>query len=157
MNASNPKLGLAALAVAAVALGGCVTQPRAGAEPAQTVSVDEILASAPRPYGAPDSVACLPRSAYTDVEVINRELLLFHGRGEKMWLNRMRQPCVGLRADRVLAFELRNSRLCDLDTVRGIDTFGGFWSATGARCSLGTFDPVSPHQAELLKAGLSTR
>ena len=157
MNASNPKLRLAVMAVATVALGACATQPHTAARTTQVLSVDEILASAPQPNRESEPVTCLPRSAYTEVEVINPELLLFHGRGEQMWLNRMRRACVGLHFDRVLAFEVRNSRLCDLDTVRGIDTFGGSWSATGARCSLGTFDPVSPQQVELLKAEFSKR
>lgn len=155
MNPTNPNLRLAALVAAGLALGACAMQPQPGVEPARSLSVDEILASAPRPGGVEGAVACLPRNAYTEVEVINPELLLFHGRGEKMWLNRMRQACLGLRLDRTLAFEMRDSRLCDLDTVRGIDNFGGFWSATGARCSLGKFDPVSPEQAELLKTELS--
>ena len=154
MNAS--KFGPAtAIAVASLLLGACATQSQPAANRAPPPTVDEILASAPQPDGDAQSVSCLRSSAYTEVEVINPELLLFHGRGERMWLNRMRQACVGLRLDDALAFEMRNSRLCELDTVRGIDSFGGYWSATSAGCSLGSFDPVSPEQADLLKTELS--
>ena len=154
MNAS--KFGPAtAIAVASLLLGACATQSQPAADRAPPPTVDEILASAPRPDGDVQSVSCLRSSAYTEVEVINPALLLFHGRGERMWLNRMRQACVGLHLDDALAFEMRNSRLCELDTVRGIDNFGGYWSATSAGCSLGSFDPVSPEQADLLKTELS--
>ena len=154
MNAS--KLGpAAAIAVAGLLLGACAAQPQPIAERTPSLTVDEILASATQPDGDNQAVSCLPSSAYTKVEVINPALLLFHGRGERMWLNRMRQACVGLHFDDALAFEMRNSRLCELDTVRGIDNFGGYWSATGAGCSLGSFDPVSPEQADLLKTELS--
>lgn len=144
-----------ALAVAGLLLGACATQPQPVSDRTPSLTVEEILASAPQPDGDARPVSCLRSSAYTEVEVINPKLLLFHGRGDRMWLNRMRQACVGLRFDDALAFEMRDSRVCDLDTVRGIDTIGGYWSATGARCSLGKFDPVSREQVELLKAGLA--
>lgn len=131
------------------------SSPPSPPQPSPPPTVDEILASAPQSDGDAQSVSCLRSGAYTEVEVINPELLLFRGRGERMWLNRMRQACVGLRLDDALAFEMRNSRLCELDTIRGIDSFGGYWSATSAGCSLGSFDPVSPEQADLLKTELS--
>ena len=144
MNAS--KLGPAtAIAVAGLLLGACAAQPqpicRADAVPDRRRDTRERSRNR---TVTTRSVSCLRSSAYTKVEVINPELLLFHGRGERMWLNRMRQACVGLHLDDALAFEMRNSRLCELDTVRGIDNFGGYWSATGAGCSLGSFDPRLP-------------
>ena len=118
--------------------------------------VDEILASAPRPERDSGPVNCLQRDAYTDIEVINPELLLFHGRSDRLWLNRLGQSCTGLRLDHTLALDMRHGRLCHLDTVSGVDMLGGHY-LPGARCSLGKFDPVSPEQADRLKAELSER
>ena len=155
MKTPNLNLGMAAvLAVAGLVLGACATQPEPFAKMTPPPSVDEILASAPQPNGDAQPVRCLSDTAYTDVEVINSELLLFHGLGDRKWLNRTRAACLGSRIDPVLAFDMRHRRLCELDSVAVADNLGGYWS-TGAACSLGRFAPVSPEQAELVRAELS--
>ena len=157
MKTSNLNIGKAAvLAAAALLIGACATQPQPVADRTPSPSVDAILASALQPDGNSQPVRCLPDTAYTDVEVINPELLLFHGLGDRMWLNRTRQACLGSRIDPVLAFDVRHGRLCDLDSVAVADNLGGYWS-TGAACSLGKFAPVSPEQAELVRVELSRR
>lgn len=155
METTNPRLA-GALAAMALLVAACATQPVTTATVETPMTVDEILASAPQAEKDSDTVNCLHRDAYTDIEVINPELLLFHGRSDRLWLNRLRQSCVGLRQDHTLALDMRNGRLCDLDSVSGVDILGGHY-LPGARCSLGKFDPVSPEQADLLKAQLSRR
>ena len=155
MKTSHLNLGMAAAwVVAGLVLGACATQPQPVADGTPSPSVEEILAGAPQPNGNSRPVRCLPDTAYTDVEVINSELLLFHGLGDRMWLNRTRSACLGSRIDPVLAFDMRERRLCDLDSVAVADNLGGYWSK-GAGCSLGRFAPVSPEQAELVRAELS--
>lgn len=157
MKTSNLNLRMAAaLAATGLLLGACATQPQSVADGTPSPSVDEILASALLPNGNSEPARCLPGTAYTDVEVINPELLLFHGLGDRMWLNRTRQACLGSRIDPVLAFDKRRSRLCDLDSVAVADNIGGYWS-TGVGCSLGKFNRISPEQAELVRAELSMR
>ena len=136
-------------------LSACATQPETAQEEEQPPTVEEILASAPQPEDYSDPVTCLHRDTYVEVDVINKELLVFHGRRGKAWLNRLRNVCVGLRRDDTLAFDMRDTRLCDLDSFSSVDTFGGPFERTSARCSLGKFEPISPEQAELLKEGLS--
>ena len=155
MEATNPKLA-GALAAAALLVAACATQPVTTETVGAPMTVDEILASAPQAERDSGTVNCLHRDAYTDIEVINPGLLLFHGRSDRLWLNRLRQSCAGLRQDHTLALDMRNGRLCDLDSVSGVDVLGGHY-LPGARCSLGKFDPVSPEQADLLKAQLSRR
>lgn len=138
-------------------LAACATQPETAGEEEPPPTVEEILANAPQPEDYSDPVNCLSRYAYDEVDVITKELLVFHGRGGKAWLNRLRNACVGLRRDDTLAFDMRDSRLCDLDSFSSVDTFGGPLERTSARCSLGKFEPISPEQAELLKEELSQR
>ena len=141
--------------IAVLLAAGCAAQPESGEDQPEPLSVEDILASAPRPEDYTDSLTCLHRDAYEDVEVINRELVLFHGRRGKVWLNRLRQPCIGLRTDDALMFDMRNSRLCDLDTFSSIDVFRGPLERGSARCGLGKFETISPEQAAALKEGLS--
>ena len=155
MKTSNLNLGMAAALAAVLVLGACATQPQPVADRTSSPSIDEILASATQPNGNSGAVRCLPETAYTDVEVMNSELLLFRGLGDRMWLNRTRQACLGSRVDPVLAFDMRDRRLCALDSVAVADNLGGYWS-TGAACSLGKFAPVSPEQVELVRMELSS-
>ena len=136
-------------------LTACASQPESVRDGAQPLTVEEILASSPQPEDYSDPVSCLSRNAYLQVDVINRKLLVFHGRRGKAWLNRLRSACIGVRREDTLAFDLRNGRLCDLDTFSSIDAFGGSMERSSARCSLGKFEPISLEQAEMLKEGLA--
>ncbi|MDE0004376.1 MAG: DUF6491 family protein [Rhodospirillaceae bacterium] len=137
--------------VCAGALGACATQTASVASGEQSLTVEEILADAPRPEHYAGPVKCLHRDAYTNVEVINGEYLLFHGRRDKAWVNRLRNACTGLRRHDTLVFETYSGRVCDFDTVNGADSVGGTLQSTSARCGLGSFDPVTPEQAEQLR------
>ncbi len=155
----NRKIAPSFLAIGLI--GACATQPETAGETAEQeeppLTVEEILASAPQPEDYSEPETCLSRYAYENVEVINRELLVFHGRRGKVWLNRLRNACIGLRRDDTLAFEMRDSRLCDMDTFSSVDAFGGPLERTSARCSLGKFEPISVEQAQLLEEGLSAK
>ncbi len=143
------------LAVTALLGAGCAAGPHPQPEEPEPLSVEDILASAPRPEDYSESVTCLHRDAYVEIEVINREFLVFHGRRGKAWLNRLRRPCIGLHPGDALVLDMRDSRLCDLDTVSGTKPLGGSFERTSARCSLGKFETISPEQAAALKEGLS--
>ena len=143
------------LLVTAVLAAGCAAQPETGEEEQEPLTVEDILASAPSPEDYSESVTCLHRDAYVQVEVINPELLLFHGRRDRVWLNRLRRPCIGLRPNDTLAFDIRQSRLCNLDTFSSIDTFGRGPERSSALCSLGKFETISPEQANALQEALS--
>ena len=68
----------------------------------------------------------------------------------RLWLNRLRQRCVGLRPDEILRFDLRNNRVCDLDNFQSMDDFTHAGSISG-NCILGSFMPVTPEQAEAIE------
>ena len=144
------RLGGAVLALAIAA--GCAGQPaqQEAAEEAP-LSVEEILAASPRAEDYGESTRCLSTTAYINVDVLDNQTLIFRGRGGKAWLNRLRRPCIGLRRDDALRFEMHESRLCTLDTFTGIDTFMGSLERGSAICSLGDFETISREQANALK------
>lgn len=97
---------------------------------------------------------CLSTHQYRSVEVLDENHLLFTGTSrDRLWLNKLRSRCPGLRRNDTLAFELRNNRLCNLDTATVVDRFL-FWERTGPTCSLGEFQQLTPGQAELLREAL---
>ncbi len=141
-------------AIALLGVGLPLAELQSGPAEDASPTVEEILSGAPQPQDYSDSVTCLRRDAYQQVEVLDRAHLLFKGRRGKFWLNRLRRACIGLHRSDTLAFEMRDSRLCDLDTFSGIDSFGGRYDRSSARCSLGKFETISPEQAALLKESL---
>lgn len=97
---------------------------------------------------------CLSTHEYRSVEVLDENHLLFTGMSrDRLWLNKLRTRCPGLRRHDTLAFELRSNQLCNLDTATVIDRFL-FWERTGPTCSLGEFEQLTPGQAELLREAL---
>jgi len=97
---------------------------------------------------------CLATHQYRSVEVLDENHLLFTGTSrDRLWLNELRTHCPGLRSNDTLAFEVRNNRLCNLDTATVVDHFL-FWERTGPTCSLGDFQQLTPAQAKLLREAL---
>ena len=98
------------------------------------------------------AVRCIRSMDYDRVEVLDSLRVVFHGRGDKRWLNQLRIRCPGLRKRDTLQFEMRSTRLCEMDSFRSIDPSG--FGMPGASCSLGSFEPVSPDQVQMLKDAL---
>ena len=90
---------------------------------------------------------CLWRHAYRDVEVLNDRYLLFRGRKDQVWINRLRHRCSGLRKNQILVFRQFGSSLCETDRVTGSDR--GFGES--ANCMLGQFQKIDEQRADALK------
>ena len=149
--------GVAVCLLVVGTLGARANQPESMPEQEWPAAVEEILSSESSPEDYPGPIHCLHFGAYTNVEVINGELLLFRDRGDGTWLNPLRQACVGLRESEALVFQLRDSRVCEFDTVGGAHRLSGQFQPAGMRCSLGVFYRVSPTQVKLLENELSQR
>jgi len=93
---------------------------------------------------------CLSTHAYRSVDILDDQHMLFRGSGGKLWLNRLRHRCLGLRPNDILRFELRSNRVCELDTFQSYDSFG-LASRFSGNCTLGAFQPVTPEQAEAIQ------
>lgn len=131
----------------ALGLVGCAAAPTADEA---KLEIDQILSQPldEAEYGKPRR--CLSTGLYTQVDIVDDQRLIFRGRGDKAWLNQLRTRCVGLRRNDTLLFELRDNRVCDLDSVSVVDRFL-FWRRTGTRCALGKFEPISAEQAAQVK------
>jgi len=113
-------------------LGACASTPP---EPDEEAARLHALMSA----GAGSGQRCLSVSQYDSVQILNEQMLLFKGTGNRAWANELRSRCPGMRKDDVLIFDLRGSQVCSLDWVTA--TRPGFlgWPNAGPKCSLGEF------------------
>ena len=96
---------------------------------------------------------CLSTWDYDSVEIAGDEHLLFFGRGDDVWVNKLRTRCPGIETYDALSFELVSNQLCELDLVMGVNR-NIFWWERGVSCSLGEFSKVTPAQAQLLREAL---
>ncbi len=132
----------------AVVAAGCAGKAENKGPPP---SVEAILASSltESDYGKPER--CLKVSDYQKIRVLDRQHLLFEGRGDKVWLNKLRTECPGLRKNAILRLDILTSRVCNLDTVTSIEVRRYYVDRLSATCSLGPFMQIPREQAEFLK------
>jgi hypothetical protein len=139
-------LVLAILVVSIAA--GCAANAEKKVPP---LTVDEILANSLTESDYGKEERCLQLSDYQKIRVLDKRHLLFEGRGDKVWLNKLRIDCPGLRRNAVLQLEVRNTSVCNLDSVTSIEVRRLFVDKVSATCSLGPFVQIPREQAEFLK------
>ena len=97
-----------------------------------------------------NSQRCVNMARIRNVDIIDRQTLLFEMSGDKVYLNQLPNPCPGLNRDSVLLYRMQMNRLCRLDLITVLESFGrGFMP--GATCGLGNFSRLSEQQVEALK------
>jgi hypothetical protein len=143
---------------AVVLLSACAATPqdeqREAREAATQETIQDILTTPLESEDYVEAERCLSTYQYRSVEVLDDQNVLFKGPGDKAWLNQLRHRCIGLRRNDTLRFEMRDNRLCNLDTFEGVDSFFRLWNRTSATCSLGNFQPVTPEQVEAIRAAI---
>lgn len=104
------------------------------------ITAEEILANPLGEEAYQQSSRCLSTGKYRRVEIMNHQVLIFHGRGDEMWLNILPNRCMGLQPDMILSIEKRGMRLCARDQFRGVPRFRP--DAPSMPCTLGEFHPT---------------
>ncbi|MCP5179247.1 MAG: hypothetical protein H6994_05155 [Pseudomonadales bacterium] len=100
-------------------------------------------------YGAGDS--CLLMRKVGQVDVLDENHLLFWGRKDEAWINRLSVRCRGLRENALLAFEQHGSSVCRNDWVNAHERGAMIGQDFPARCRLGDFAPLDPQQAAMVR------
>ncbi|MDZ7668794.1 MAG: DUF6491 family protein [Gammaproteobacteria bacterium] len=147
-----------ALLLTAALAGGCASveatqEERQAREAAKKESIQDILSQPLANEDYSEEERCLSTYSYRSVDVLDDQHVLFKGTGGRLWLNTLRQRCVGLRAQDTLSFELRDNRLCDMDRFESVDTFA-YMTRTSATCTLGKFSPVTAEQVQAIEAAV---
>lgn len=97
-----------------------------------------------------DTVRCVSLFRIKQVEVLDKQNILFRMRGKKNYLNRLPHPCPGLRKNQPFMYRTSLNQLCDLDIITVLDS-GAFGLRPMASCGLGTFERVSEEQLREVK------
>lgn len=133
--------------------------PAAPAAVALPPTVEEILTppEADEVYGKPRR--CIGRREYRNAQIIDERTMLFIGRRNRAWVNRIPRPCLREAFRRQpMNFVSRSSmNLCERDHVEFLDPMSGLprdGMQRGPRCQLGRFQEVN---ADIANALLRTR
>lgn len=116
------------------------------------ITAEEILANPLGEEAYRQSLRCLSTGKYRRIEIMNHQVLVFHGRGDEMWLNILPNRCMGLQPDMILEIEKRGMRVCARDQVRGKPRFRT--DAPSMPCSLGEFHPTRPENVTAIRDAL---
>ena len=99
---------------------------------------------------------CISTRAIRDTQIIDDRTILFRMRGGDVYVNNLTNTCRGLRRERRFSYRPTAGRLCDVDTIRVIESFGGVIQE-GIACGLGSFYPITGEESEPLKAEAAER
>ena len=83
-------------------------------------------------------------------EIIDDRTVVFHMLGKDIYLNKLPRRCPGLRSSGTYSYKNQTGRLCDVDTITVLNSFGGGFSR-GASCGLGKFFPITKDELVVLK------
>ncbi len=148
------------------ALAGCAASPEADERRrAAEADIDDILSLSVDADGESLAQNCLRETSYRSYRVLGDRYLVFDGRRDEIWINKLASRCpdLDLRPGSIVAVRsFSSTRICENDTFVVSDWFD-FPSATGTglgsgiRCRLGPFVPVSADQLAEIKAALERR
>lgn len=154
---------------AALLLASCAVSPEAESR-RQAIEADiaDILSYPLDPAEFGETKRCLADNEYRNFRALDDQHILFDGRRDRQWINTLRMRCPDLRyGDVLIVRSFSSRRMCDMDTFQVADWFDWPWYrrwpwhwggwGTGARCTLGKFQPVTEAQVDEIEAVLERR
>ncbi len=140
--------GLLAVACTAAA----TAEKEEARDPEPQMTAEEILANPLSEEAYEQSSRCLSTGRYRRIEVMNNQILIFHGRGDNMWLNILPNRCMGLQPDMILEIEKRGMRLCARDQFRGLARLRP--DGSSMPCTLGEFHSMRTENVTAIRDAL---
>lgn len=100
-----------------------------------------------------DAELCISLTRLDRTDIIDDRNILFHMRGDEIYLNQLPHRCSGLRMADGFSYRRTISRLCKIDLITPLPR-GGFGG--GISCGLGTFRLITAEEAMAMKEGTPT-
>ena len=123
---------------------------------AEALDVESILSNPLDDEDYQKRSNCLSLRAIDKVEVLDDTLVVFQGRGKKLWLNQLSSRCLGLREDMLVELRAFGGSVCRLDRFVGRPRFSPL-GAIHANCRLGSFETIDELQVEALRLAIEER
>lgn len=112
-------------------------------------------------YG--ETKRCLSENEFRSFRALGDEFIVFEGRRDKLWINKLRVRCPELRyGDILITRPIGTSRMCDADRFEVAEWFDWPWYRrwpwqwgrwrTGETCTLGKFQPITEAQVNEIEA-----
>ena len=101
-----------------------------------------------------DEVRCVMPIRIRETEILGDRHIVFHMKGNGMYLVEFARPCQGLSRNSSFRIEVKGSGYCKFDTIQPLSLAGrgsGFW---GPRCAIPGFKPITESQVDALKGVL---
>lgn len=162
MNSYN-QVGAVLIVITSICAGCATTQDAQQREQEKERTVAQILSETLDAAEYGENQRCL--SNYRHIRILDDQTLVFEGRRKSLWVNQLPMRCPGLHRGSVLQVrtDFAFGRICKMDTVTVSDWFDWPWYqrrpwqwASGIRCSLGEFQPVTELQVQALKAAMES-
>lgn len=118
------------------------------------LTVQEVLERDGSEADYVDQVSCLNARKLRDTDVLDAQHVAFKMGKDEYYLVQFKHRCLGLRKNRPVRLNMRNSRLCKYDSIQGIDPDSMVGMREGMRCAIPGFTKVSKAQVEQLKVAL---
>ncbi len=93
---------------------------------------------------------CILPSRIRSTDIIDDRTIVFYMSQKKIFVNQLPRRCAGLRIAGAFSYRVSVARLCDIDRITVVDSFGGRVNR-GASCGLGKFRPVTEEEVAMLK------
>ena len=153
--------------ISALLIAGCAVSPEVE-ERRQAIeaSVNEILEESAMLETNGEPQRCLSNQDFRNYRALNNQFMLFTGRRDKQWVNKLRTRCFDLdRGDILITRSLSSTRICENDSFNVADWFSWPWYkrypwqwgaglGAGGSCMLGKFYPVTDEQVREIEAVL---
>ena len=97
-----------------------------------------------------DAELCISLTRLDRTDIIDDRNILFHMRGDEIYLNQLPHRCSGLRMADGFSYRRTINRLCKIDLISPLPR-GGFGG--GISCGLGKFRLITAEEAIAMKEG----
>ena len=152
-------------------LSGCATSPEIVTQrELRDAHIEEVLGlTVSDAADGPVTERCLRETEYRNFRALDDRHILFEGRRDRLWINRLPHRCPDLRYGEILIVRSFSSmRLCEYDQFSVADWFNWPWYRrwpwewrtpwhTGVHCVLGEFHAVSAEQVAEIRAIIRDR
>ena len=92
---------------------------------------------------------CISTRNIRHTDILDERTILFRMRGGDYFVNYLRHDCRSLLREERFSYRTTGGRLCQVDTIRVLEDFGGFIQE-GMSCGLGLFYPITEEEADFL-------